>query len=312
MKNLLKITIALFALIAFSGLVNAQTNTGITPAIGTIHEYWVNSTADGSSQNAGIGNEYQWFISTDAAGANKLPATNADEFVVNTTGYDVVTTDLVKMNILWKAASATKKYFLHVIETNSEGCSNHKAQVLKPFSNFELAVNNVDKNDFTTNVPDYFSVCAPDVVLTEDAASTIGVKYDYGTTKLYYKIDATGMGKEDYTLGYKIHVDNTKYKGLPATATIGSVTGGAYANEINLVVEGDQTVVLPNAADNNQTKYVCVELENGTFEGLAEHMVTVTLLSGQQKLAVAKLVTGQKSRNQVVPARPATTVIQYN
>ncbi len=307
MKNILRITIALFALVAFANLANAQTNSGITPAIGTAHDYWVNSTDNGATQTSGTGNTFEWFLSKDAAGTTKL--TNNDEFNVATSGYNVATSDLYKINILWKAASANEKYYLHVIETNpATGCSNHKAQVINPFSDFQLAIGNV--NTTFTDEADNFQVCAPDVVLTEDATATSGVGYDYGTTKLYYKVDAMNIGKEDFEFNYQIDIA-AAYAGNPAVATIGTVSAGVYANENNLTVGGEQTITITNT-ENSNTKYICVALENGTFEGLAEHIVTVTLKSGKQKTAVANIVTGKEVRNQIVPARPSTSVIGSN
>lgn len=303
MKKILKSAIALFALVAFTNLANAQNNSGTTPAIGTDHNYWVNS--DGTTQTSGSGSTYEWYISTEVAGA---AYTNADEFTAPTTGYGAATADLFKIGITWKAAAANKTYYLHVIETNAEGCSNHKAQVIKPFSNFQLAIANVT-NAFE-NKDDNYKICAPDVTLTADESNASGVAYNYGTTKLYYKVDATNIGKQNFELGYQIAVAEA-YKGNTPKATIGNVAGDKYTNVSDLTVGAEETVTIANA-ENSNTKYVCIELENGTFEGLAEHMVTVTLKSGKQAAAIAKVVDGKAERVQVVKARPSTSGIGSN
>jgi hypothetical protein len=304
MNRILTLSIMLISVFGFSNVALAQTNSGKTPAIGTSHDYWVNANADGSSHTSGVGNNYTWYITKDLATIENAATTT--EFTV-TGAYNTPTSNLYKVSILWKAPSAGTTYYLHVIETDgTTGCSNHKVEIITPFSDFQLAIVNVAHNDLVNAAADDLKVCAPNVALSLNGAA---VEYNYGTTALYYKVDATNIDAANYVLEYNIDV-NAAFTGT-VNASFSTDGGTSYSALTNYVDGSDVTETITNAA-NSSTVIIKVELVNGTgFEGTDAHDVTVKLVSGTQGAALATL-PGDTDKKQDIPARPSTSGIGSN
>jgi hypothetical protein len=322
MKRILTFSIVLICTMGFSTLVSAQ-GTGTDPAIGFSHSYWVNSE-DGTALKTGYptGNKYLWYITK-----SDLTAVNTSDFTITTAAYVDATTEvnnLYKIDIIWNAASAGSTYYLHVIETDgTTSCSNHKVEIIKPISDFQLAIANVDETALGTVVEQDFENCAPNVtpVLVSDA-----VRYNYGTTKLYYKVDAKNIDAANFDFEYNI----AKTGGPTAvSATYGTVSGSTYSSIGALTVDGaDHTQTITNTA-TNYIFYIEVILDNNNgdntdfatanvFEGLSVHNVRVTLISGTQSAATATITDGNDTttddnyRNQNILARPGTSQIGSN
>lgn len=309
MKRLRNLCIAIIVLVGLSFSANAQTDSGTTPAIGTEHGYWVNANANGAGQASGVGNSFLWYV-TKGDLTNPAPGTDVTigEFDAADPAYIDASTavvDLYRINLTWLAASAGSTYYLHIIETDAtDGCSNHKVEIIEPFSDFQLAIANVN-NDFTAANED-LKVCAPNVTPVLNAGA---IEYNYGTTVLYYKVDATNIDKANYTLGYNITV-NAAFTGT-VNASYGTVAGTTYTSVANLTTGSNQTQSIDNSA-NNATNYIRVELVNATgFEGTTQHDVLVTLLTGVQGAANAT-IGADADKNQIVPARPSTSGIGSN
>jgi hypothetical protein len=310
MNRILTFSITLLCLLGFSNLAVAQTDSGTTPAIGTTHSYWVNST-DGSSQDSGVGNDYLWYITQ-----GDLTTTNTSDFTITTSTYadgSTAVANLYAIDITWAATSAGSTYYLHIIESDANGCSNHKVEIINPFSDFQLAIANVAVTDLDTDEDADLASCAPSVTPTLVSAA---IAYDYGTTALYYKVVASNIAAADYTFGYNITVTDGP---SVVSATYGTGSGTTYTSIGTLTVGSDATQVVTNT-DLNSTIYIKVELDNNqgddttfanAFEGTAEHSVTVTLLSGTQDAASANLGT-DTDENQIVSARPSTSSIGSN
>jgi len=302
MKKIRNLCIAIIALVGLSSSAFAQ-GTGIAPAIGSNHSYWVNSD-DGIGLKTGYptGNKYLWYITK-----GDLAAKNTSDFNITTVGYvdnSTEVTDLFKINIDWLAASAGSTYYLHIIERSGDGCTNHKVEIINPFSDFQLAIINVTNS--LADAADDLKVCAPDVALTLNAGA---VEYDYGTTTLYYKVDATNIDTDDYVLGYNIDV-NDAFTGT-VTATYSTDGGSNYSALTNYVDATDVTQTISNTA-NASSVIIKVELVNSTtFEGTTAHDVTVKLVSGAQGVALATL-PADVDKKQDVPARPSTSGIGSN
>ncbi|MDE5423132.1 hypothetical protein L3073_13010 [Ancylomarina sp. DW003] len=316
MKKLRNLCIAIIALVGLSGSAFAQTNSGITPAIGTEHGYWVNANAAGAGFTTGYptGNTYLWYV-TKGDLTSPAPATDVTigEFATGDPAYVDATTavvDLYRIKLTWLAPSATSTYYLHIIETSADDCSNHKVEIINPFSDFQLAIANVAVADLTTAAADDLKVCAPDVALSLGGGGA--VEYNYGTTALYYKVDATNIDTENYVLGYNIDV-NDAFTGT-VTATYSTDGGTNYSALVNYVDATDVTQSITNTA-NASSVIIRVELANGTtFEGITSHDVTVKLVSGAQGVALATIPTdlADKQKKQDVPARPSTSGIGSN
>jgi len=303
MKKLRNLCIAAITLIGLSSTAFAQTDSGTTPAIGTSHSYWVNS-ATGATHDSGVGNDYRWYITK-----GDLTTVNTSDFNITTVGYiDDATPvlNLFKVDIEWLAASATSTYYLHIIETDAvNGCKNHKAEIIDPFSDFQLAIVNVDIADLALPAADDLDVCAPDVALTLGA----GIVYNYGTTELYYKIDATNIDKVDYVLGYNIDVAAAFTGTVNASFSIDA--GTTYSPLVNYSDGNDVTQTIGNTATSSSV-IIKVELVNSTgFEGTTAHDAIVKLISGAQGVALATL-PADVDKKQNVPARPSTSGIGSN
>jgi hypothetical protein len=325
MKKLLTFCIVLICTMSFSAFVNAQ-GSGTAPSIGSTHQYWVNSGDNGATQNVGTGNNFLWYVTK-----GDLTTKNTSDFSIvsavsggtpayvnNTTSV----TNLFTVNITWKAASAGSTYYLHVMETGTNGCSNHKVEIINPVSDFRLAIANVDEGALGTVVAQNFNNCAPNVA---PALVSNSIRYDYGKTKLYYKVDATNIDAADFSFVYNI----TKTGG-PTTisASYGTVSGNTYTSSGTLdVTSGNHTQSVTNTS-NSATVYIEVVLDNNNgsadfvpatvFEGTSAHNVKVTLISGAQSVATATITDGNSEtsdddyRNQNIQARPSTTGIGSN
>ncbi|MFT5750115.1 MAG: hypothetical protein ACI93S_001389, partial [Ancylomarina sp.] len=193
------------------------------------------------------------------------------------------------------------------------GCSNHKVQIIDPFSDFQLAIANVNVATLADDASADLSSCASDV--TPKLVSS-AIAYDYGTTALYYKVKATNIAAAEYIFGYNIAVTNGP---SVVAATYGTVSANTYTEIGPLTSDGvNNTQSVANSALNS-TIYIKVVLDNNqgdatnyasAFDGTTEHNVTVTLISGTQDAAIAKL--GVSEGNQIINARPSTSLIGSN
>jgi hypothetical protein len=313
MKKLRNLCIAIIALVGLSFSANAQ-NSGTTPAIGTDHDYWVNANLTGTTYTGVENNTYQWYVTVNGLDfvTNLAPA--SDLTVANVTGdagyidANTAVAEMYRINLTWLAPSADglNTYYLHVIETNAlnGGCSNHKVQIIDPFSDFQLAIINLDVD--LANAADDINVCAPNVAPSINGST---IEYSYGTTTLYYKVDATNIDAADYVLGYNIDV-NDAFTGTVATSY--STNGGTSYSDLPVFADAaDKTQAITNVANSSEV-IIKVELVNGAgFEGIVNHDVIVKLVSGAQGVALAS-IPGDVDKQQFIPARPSTSDISSN
>ncbi|MCT4613316.1 MAG: hypothetical protein N4A49_00405 [Marinifilaceae bacterium] len=334
MKRFFYSIFALVAFVSFSNIAAAQTNSGTTPAIGTSHSYWVNSS-DGTTGKFDTeghkGNDFQWYITkSDLVGAvpaGDLSITSPVKTYVN--GATAVT-DMFKVDIDWHAPSVKGVYYLHIIETATNGCTNHKVERIQPFSDFKLLVNNINNLTTEADEADNMTVCANDVTpVLIDTKGTAGdlsddeIRYNYGVKKLYYKITAQNFDKTQANFKFDYNIDITDG---PTTfsASWGTIAGGTYTKVADLTfTDGtDATVNIDGiAAAVNKTFYVVVTLDynqgdatfNAPFEGTAVHDCVFTLKGASQAAgnAIAAL-PADADRKQIVNPRPSTSVISSN
>lgn len=253
---------------AVSANVFAQ-STGTVPYVGTDHSYEVTLNA---------GNEYSWVVTksdfSTAAGADIAIYTDAALTTAYTPG--TATEDLNKIYIQWvnPTVSSPTNYFVQVTETDVNGCSNLKAMAVQPKNAFEMDILAMASDYNVEAIGDVANYCAADVSITAwnqtDAttvAAALDFNYDYGTTYLYYRVEAKGI---DYTTtGWKpsIQFSNTNITGATVTAawgtTVPSGVGpqGAYtsftvnesASEEIIVSADNQYIYIEVAVDNNDT-----------------------------------------------------------
>ena len=292
---------------AFSSGVFAQ-NTGGAPIVGSSHDYWVNAGNE-SNQTSGIGNNYTWWVSTDAADLT-VPETAGTDFTVNSGTYSGTGgVDNFTIDITWNNSAAGNTYYLVVEETDAGGCKNLKAMVVQPVtSQFALQFVALAANGDAGNDLDR---CAPDIAIS---ASGTTISYDYGSDTLAFKLIATDIFSAwDFT--------GTFNNSLGASTSTLEYQVGGIAGSWSAFTSGDAVSVPYNAAGTEDV-YVRVIVDNGTSEeGTAAQTVELTLsnIEGTGEVAVTAItdasdadITTSPVQTQTVKARPATSGIGSN
>lgn len=293
MKKITLLFTAIFAL-AFGATVNAQ--NGLTPNAGATHSYWVNSNADGSSQESGSGHTYSWELLR--AGGTVADA-NDFQFIGANSGQDVV-----KVQIKWLAPAIADgdPYFLVVTESDGS-CSNKKAIQIDPANGFGITLANADSD--LSSIGESAQHCASDVILTLADANIV---YTYGTTTLYYHIDASGINETEWSFNYSF-----TETGKDANSTVKVYQGATVANATTEIanyltngsienIPGDEDVVIK------------VVIANGTSaEGTTDHNIELSLSQFSDGSNAPATINGVNvpgntgSLDQTIKARPKTS-----
>ena len=289
---------------AFSSGVLAQTS-GTAPYAGATHTYWVNTVdlTDASSDHLSShdGNTYTWEVLR--SGGTSADATDYS-FITTSTGANIYS---VQIKWLAPAIEDGGPYFLVVTEEDGTGCTNVKAVQIDPKNAFAIVIQNVDETLFDLGADKKW--CAPDVTLNLADAS---IEYDYGTTTLYYRVDAQGLATDwsfDYGFtetGKDANSAVTAFWGVDiasATETLDYTNGGSIE-----VSGGAQDIIIK------------VVIENGTSaEGeTADHDIVLSLsdfsdgTNAPISINGVSLPSNSADITQTVKARPATSGIQTN
>lgn len=282
MKKFRNLCIAIIALVGLSSSAFAQ--SGQAPYVGGTHNYKVDDHT---------GSTYAWSVTTDFQG-------NTDAGIVSfssTTGNAI--------DITWDSPAVGTTYFVHVVETNGEGCSNHKVMAVIPVNGFVLALASVNASDVVLDDTDgkKLDQCAPDVKVDGyTAGATPEFTYDYGVNTFYYKITASGIGsngwKPQFTVG-KTDIAST------IVATWGLTKDGTGNSIVNLDGATSNDIVV---AASNPSIWIKVVVTNA--EGVNANPIVVDLLatSVDANDNVVTSVTGSAA-TQSVKARPNTSGI---
>lgn len=231
----------------------------------------------------------------------------------------------------WKPDALTQNTPFYLVLKYSEdnpACKSHNVKVMKitPLNNFKVEitpVKDLNGTDFTD--PAQAEVCSSDV----SSVSIVNnkVKYQYGETKLYYKVTMTGFAGNWKPTIYLPQLQGLasansdadymprKYKSV--RWKVGA--GGAFTDFATVTDNGQaQTIVAANTTDKNEF-ILEVTIDNGTYEGLTDEDVQVAT-KGQMVLANGdlgkrdvdnncnELTDGNnKKANQKILARPTVT-----
>lgn len=296
MKKLLFLSI--FALFALASANVYGQAAGLTPQAGATHTYWVNS--DGTTQSSGIGSTYTWEVLRTGGGA----AADADyDFVTASTGLNQFS---VQIKWLSPAVADGAPYFLVLTETNAT-CSNKKVVQIDPENEFAVVIQNVDAALADLGAAKEW--CAPDITLNLADANIV---YNYGTTTLYYRVDAQGLASDwsfdyDFTqLGKDANSTVTAFWGVdvasattPLDYTAGgsiNVTGGAQDIIIKVVIVNG--TVAEGETDDHNIKLTLASFSDGSNAPISINGATVPLNTADI--------------DQTVKARPATSGISSN
>jgi len=309
MKKLLFLSI-----FTFFALVSANVfgqNSGSLPSIGSTHEYWVNGSPTSSTQTAGVGSTYTWWISTNTADL-KVVDTSTDYTVAGGAAYNSGAVNANSIKLIWNPISSGKTYYLVIKEDGvSPLCTNIKAYPIQPKNNFELVFAMLSGTTTNTTTGDNLNRCAPDVSLS---ASGTTITYNYGSDSYLFKLTSKGLyttWKLDYAFTNTLGTSTDTYEystdgGL--TYTSATSTGSA--------------VTIPASATGTKDVFIRVNLANGTNEGLAAQTMALKLTNviDAGGNTVTKIyssngtsdITLNPTQTQTVKARPATTGIQSN
>lgn len=285
MNRILNFSITLLFVLGFSSFGVAQ--TGENPYVGAKHSYMVDDHA---------GSTYAWSVTTDFQG--NVDASGVVTFSA-TTGHSI--------DITWDSPALGTTYFVHVIETNGEGCSNRKVLAVNPVNGFVLALASVNAADevLDDSLGKELDQCAPAVTVDGYDSGTNKFTYGYGTNTFFYKVTATGIGNSGWSPQFTIATTDAEATYVATWGTTSAGTGnsidhldGATANDINV-------------AGGNTSVWIKVVVTNA--EGVNDNPIVVTLLDGADTSEDefgndVTSVTGSAA-TQSVKARPNTSGI---
>lgn len=282
MKKLRNLCIAIIALVGLSSTAYSQ--TGVAPYVGATHSYTVDDHA---------GSTYAWSVTTDFQG--DVDASGVVTFSA-TTGNSI--------NITWDNPGVGTTYFVHVVETNGEGCSNHKVLAVNPVNGFVLAMTSVNASDALITGDD-LQQCAPDASVTAYDSGTGDFSYAYGTNTFFYKVTATGIGTNGWSPQFTLGTTDGDATYVATWGTTSAGTGNTVAN-----LDGT-TVNDIDVTGGNASIWIKVIVTNA--EGVTANPVVVTLLDGadtseDENGNDVTSVTGSAA-TQTVKARPNTSGI---
>lgn len=291
MKTLRNLCIAIVAFVGLSGSALAQ-STGTAPYIGAQHSYTVDNHT---------GNTYTWSVTTDYQGNTPIDYTTVAT-LSSTTGNSI--------NITWDAPAVGTTYFVHVVEENTDGCSNHKVLAVKPVNGFALELASVNASDVVLDGTSgkELEQCAPDASVTgyDDTANTF--TYGYGTNTFYYRITASGIGSNGWSPQFTIGTTDGDASYAATWGTTSAGTGNTVAN-LDGTTANDIVV-----AGGNASVWIKVVVTNA--EGITANDIVVTLLDAANTSEDefgndVTSITGSAA-TQTVKARPNTSGIATN
>jgi len=294
---------------AISANVFAQ-GTGITPEVGSVHNYAVNTGAT----------SYSWTVTDQAApgGTDLLaaglivsaPATNANNVDITWLNPDVANNQI---------------YFVHVAVTDN-GCTNSKVIAVQPENNFSLDIVNIDNSGIILAGDDSldYSICAPEITVSSwngtdagagsvTAANANDFNYDYGTVVFYYRITASGINEE--TTSWTPEFTIAQIAGTNATVTIDSIAGGTTGGTWETTTWAtDGSTIAPTIPSGvgNDVLWVRITVENGddspadANENLSDNDFTLTLTGGSDENTNDAQSLGDIKTVQTQSARPTT------
>ena len=273
MKKLL--LISLLALFAGFTTTYGQTCTPgpLTPAGGEPYTYKVLIANPPYNSTTG---SFTWYVTTNVdllSTTGVLPSPGTE--IVASGTYNAPEVGQDEIEITWSAQAIvngmTNPYYLVVQFEGTNGtcdAMNMKVWEIIPINTFLLAINPMGGagGDGT--------YCAADVtgaIVTPGASPTVA--YDYGTNVLYARINASNYAG-DWTPSFRI-------EGLDAVQTLATVTWATdslftteHTTTIagNIATSGDDATC---AFDGSLPIYVKIEVDNNSFETLADLPITI-------------------------------------
>jgi hypothetical protein len=280
-------------LTAISSNLFAQA-TGINPDLGGTFTYTVNNHT---------GSTYAWAVYDNAAG------TGTDLLGAGSVVSGNSTTNSI--NLTWHASSIGNTYYVHVIETDANSCTNHKVLAVEPKNQFEMDIANVDNTG--AGLPVDHSTCAPDITnISWNGATPVtsgnatNFSYDYGIVTFYYNVTATGITGTDWVPVFVINQNSTG----TVTAEWCTTINGTYTTGLNT----DGTTNNSFTVSGSNEFFVKVIVNLGTAdEGLVARDIKINLDETLSKDEFNNQVTNTNTGtiDQIIDARPDSGAISY-
>lgn len=290
-------------LTAISVNVFAQTDNGITPFVGSSHDYHV---ADNS------GSTYAWKLTTSVDG------TGPDLIGSVATG----TSSTYLINLTWINPVSGTTYYLHVTETASlaeGGCTNHKVLAIAPESfvmNFVTTQSSGTDNAIDTD----YEVCPPDVLVSSyngseppvSLADAQAFTYDYQTTYLYYHITVNGIDVSQTDWTATLTPTIAANLSGQVTASWGTYDGSTWSE-----LENDGSITTTafsyTRTGSNEVWLRLAVAHGTTYEGLTAENIVLSATAADEYTNVVVEVNGKTASSdeetQIIKKRPTTGVI---
>jgi hypothetical protein len=315
----MKAKLLLLIVMIFAGMniTYGQTCTPgpLTPDAGTPYVYKV--TIGNPPFNGATGN-FTWYVTTNVDLLSTTGVVPSPGEIIATGTYNAPAVGQDQIEITWTAQAivnaATNPYYLVVKFAGNNGvcdAMNMKVWEIKPINKFLLAIHPMG------GAGGNGTYCAADVssaIVTPGASPT--VNYQYGTNVIYARITAKNY-TGDWTPSFRID-------GLDAVQSIAAVTWSTdslFATSHTTTLAGNVATSSDNATaayDGSAKIYVKIEVDNNSFETLADLPITVAV-DGVITVGATSLndvisetdcnqeVPFGKSVNQTIKARPTIT-----
>lgn len=269
-----QLVVLLLAVLAGFGTAYGQSCTDgpLAPAAGTPYTYKV--LIGNPPYDAATGS-FTWYVTTNVDLLNTASIVPSPGDIVATGAYNTSTVGEDQIIITWTAQAIvnglTNPYYLVVKFAGNNGvcdAMNMKVWEIKPINKFLLAIFPMD------GAGGNGTVCAADVtsaIVTPGSPSTVA--YMYGVNSLYARIMAT-----NYTGDWK---PSFRIDGLDPVQILTNVTWATdslFTTPHTTTLAGNvatSTDLATAAYDGSAKIWVKVDIDNQSFEGLADQAITI-------------------------------------
>ncbi len=269
MKKLVLVFAAVL-LTAISTNVFAQ-STGTAPAPGALHNYLVTDN----------GNTLLWSVTA----GDLTTAATADEVTLSSTS-------AASINITWDdTLTANRWFYVHILETDSEGCSNEKVLPVQ-----------------ITASPFYLTLAATNATACYDGAVSVSLadpstpNYDHGNTTIEFTVTPTALSAS-YT-GYTFELaDLTVPAGFNATPAF---SANASINTGVVTVTDNAAVTITYTVDNTNV------YTNASAADAQDYTATAVISNGKASNGVSDNNSDGTYTDATAVSRPNTSGITTN
>ncbi len=272
MKKLVLFFAAVF-ITAVSSNLFAQ-STGTNPAPGATHNYHITDN----------GNTMAWSVTKG-------------DLTTSTTDATIASPAAAATDITWASTvTAGDWYYVHVLETDGNGCSNEKVLAV------QIAAS-----------PFYLTIAAANATQCYDGAVTASIDagdhslihYDHGNATVVFTVTPTGLSSSYSGYEFDLAIAFGGYTGLDASNISFSANGSISGT---LVTVSDNNAVTITYVLDNTNDFTNTTDAAGTA---ADFTATATISNGKATNGVSDNTTGTYVDDTDV-ARPHTTGIQTN